>query len=374
MKLLNKVLKISTYISALALFGAYLSVHINPQHIIWLSFLGLGFPIILSVNFILFLYWLFKRKMLLILPLVMIIAGAKYINSFVQMPFVNEKRIKNRVKNVKDSVNIMSYNVRLFDLYNWTENKETRNKIFTQIEKEQPDIICFQEFYRADDKKFITKDTLTKFLKANQVFEGFTHEMRGGRYFGVATFSKYPIVNAGKASFTNDANNNFILTDLLINGDTVRVINAHVGSVRFQQGDYNYIGGKGNSRFYPWQEVPDSLLEQKIIDRLKLAYAKRSKQVNQIRKEIKNSPYPVILCGDFNDIPISYAYGRLSSVLNDAFTQCGKGMGGTYIGNVPGLRIDYIMHSEKFKAVEFKTHPEELSDHRAISTKLYQLK
>ncbi len=372
MKLIKYILKIITFISAFALIGSYASTYINPAKFIWLAFLGLGFPILLSINILLLLFWIVSRRILLIYPLIAILIGANHISHFIQFPALNKEVIS--PEHVKDSINVMSYNVRLFDLYNWTKNKETRNKIFKQLDSIQPDIICFQEFYRDDKNEFITRDTLVKFLNAKYVYEGHTHEMRGGRYFGVATFSKYPIIRSEKASFENDANNNFIITDLLVNQDTIRVFNGHLGSIRFQKGDYEYIGGKGIDRYYPWQKTPDSLLEQRIIKRLKLAYAKRSEQVNQVRREILKSPYPVILCGDFNDLPVSFTYGRLSSVLTDSFTECGKGLGGTYIGYIPGLRIDYIMHSEHFKAVNYYTHKEELSDHRGISAKLYQLK
>lgn len=351
---------------------AYSATYINPAKLMLPAFLGLGFPVILSINIIFLFFWTIKRKFILVYPLISIIVGANHISHFVQ--FSSNPKEKIEVNLVKDSINVMSYNVRLFDLYNWTQNKETRNKIFKQLDSLQPDIICFQEFYREDANDFITRDTLVKFLNAKYVHEGHTHEMRGGRYFGVATFSKYPIINTQRASFSNDANNNFIITDILKNKDTVRVFNAHIGSIRFQKGDYEYIGGKGNDKFYPWQKIPDSLMEQRILKRLKLAYTKRSEQVTQLRKAIKQSPYPVILCGDFNDIPVSFTYGRLSSVLTDSFTETGSGLGGTYIGYIPGLRIDYIMHSNEFKAVEYFTHKEELSDHRAVSTKLYHLK
>lgn len=372
MKVISFILKLITVLCAIALIGSYAATFINPSQFVWFSFLGLGFPILLTLNIITLLYWLVKRKLILIIPLVSIIFGANHISHFVQIPI--NRKVNIDQEKIKDSIHVMSYNVRLFDLYNWSKNKETRNKMFHQLDSIQPDIICFQEFFREDDNRFITRDTLVKFLNAKNYFEGHTHKMRGGQYFGTAIFSKYPIIKSKKIVFSNDSNNNLIYTDLLINGDTIRVFNGHVGSIRFQEGDYQYIGGKGMTLYYPNQKKPDSTFNQKILERLKLAYSKRGEQVNQVVSEIDKSPHSTILCGDFNDIPVSYTYGQLSSKLTDSFTECGKGFGGTYIGYVPGLRIDYIMHSEKFKAYKYYTHKEKLSDHRAISTKLYQLK
>ena len=361
MKRLRSISAILNIFSALLLLASYFSTIVNPQNYIVFAFLGLGFPILLAINIGFLFYWIIRRKILLLISLVTIIFGAKIISQFFQITLKKE--------DTKNAIHVMSYNVRLFDLYNWTSNKETRNQIFKQIETQQPDILCFQEFYQDDDSDyFVTRDTLVTFLKAKNYFEGYTHKVRGGQEFGVATFSRFPIVNAYVGKFENEINNNYIVTDLLIDQDTVRVINTHIGSIGFQEGDYKYIGGKGMTKYYPWQKKPDSVYQQRILDRLFIAFRRRPSQILKIEEEIKKSPHPVILCGDFNDVPVSFSYGTVARLLTDSFTEKGNGLGGTYIGHVPGLRIDYIFHSKEFKAVDYKTHQEKLSDHKAISS------
>lgn len=123
------------------------------------------------------------------------------------------------------------------------------------------------------------------------------------------------------------------------------------------------MGDEKNSK--QWEKKKDP--EQRIISRLNNAYIKRSKQVEIILSKIEQSPYPVLVCGDFNDTPVSYTYRKMTKELWDAFVESGNGTGSTYIGMFPFLRIDYILHSKELNAYQFETHSEELSDHHAIS-------
>lgn len=265
------------------------------------------------------------------------------------------------------SIKVMSYNVRLFDLYNWSENIDSRNKIFDQLGGQNADIFCFQEFYYTDQKgKFETRDTLITFLDAKNYREAYTHEMRGGQYFGIATFTRYPIVSSGNIEFENDDNNICLYTDVKIDDDTVRIYNLHIASIRFSYDDYTFVENldtKSES-----EELERGA--RTIYHRLSNAFEKRSVQSKVIVGHVKKSPYPVILCGDFNDSPNSFCYNQFSSALSDSFKEAGKGIGKTYIGAFPSFRIDYIFHSEEFKANNYITLPEKYSDHHAIVSEL----
>jgi len=100
--------------------------------------------------------------------------------------------------------------------------------------------------------------------------------------------------------------------------------------------------------------------------KLKTAYIKRAEQVDSISAHINNCPHPVIVCGDFNDTPVSYAYRKLTRGLKDAFITTGKGLGNTYLGIFPSFRIDYILHSLDFVPLIFEKVNVELSDHYPI--------
>jgi endonuclease/exonuclease/phosphatase family metal-dependent hydrolase len=152
-----------------------------------------------------------------------------------------------------------------------------------------------------------------------------------------------------------------IFTDLLIAGDTIRVYNNHLQSVRFHQRNFNFLD---TLRFRYSEEDLREILD--ISVKLKAAYIKRAAQVDTISAHVQNCPFPSIVCGDFNDTPVSYTYRRMSEGLNDAFISSGKGLGNTYHGTIPSFRIDYILHSGEFHSLFFERVKVNLSDHYPI--------
>lgn len=343
-----------------------MALYISPEYTSFFTLFGLAFPFLLLPNILFFIYWLVLRKKQFLFSLIVVISGYYHTSRFVQCTFFPKEIPENSIK-------VMSYNVRLFDLYNWTDNTKTRNEILQFLKKENPDVICFQEYFYTSGNHFNTRDTIVALLDTKYYFEHFTKSVKekknqgGTSYFGSAIFSKIPILNKGVIEFENDATNNAIFADVLNGNDTIRIYNAHLGSIRFQPADYNFIGGKGNPSYPNTQHK-----EQKILSRLALGYKKRVPQAGTVLNHVQKSPYSTIVCADMNDTPISYAYGQFSQQLNDAFTISGNGIGGTYIGNFPFLRIDYIWHDESLQSGNFITHQQHHSDHKAISCVIYR--
>lgn len=262
----------------------------------------------------------------------------------------------------------MSYNVRVFDLYNWSNNGETKNKMFDMMRKEKPDIMCLQEFFHFADKRYFnTLDTLLELQSARQVHVEYTTTPNIS-HFGIATFSKHKIVDGGRIEFHEKGptpNNICIYTDIQIGNDTIRVYNMHLASIHFKKNDYKMVEQLGDI------ETEKQIAGAKsMFTRLHLAFKKRAKQAELIAKQIALSPYPVILCGDFNDTPFSYSYNTISSNLIDAFQESGNGIGATYNGSFPAFRIDYIMHSRDLISTNYQTIPEKLSDHYPITCRI----
>ena len=102
---------------------------------------------------------------------------------------------------------------------------------------------------------------------------------------------------------------------------------------------------------------------------MKSSYKKRAEEARVIKEHMQSSLYPIILCGDFNDTPLSYAYNTISENLKDAFKESGKGIGQSFV-KLPALRIDYILHNESFKSYNYTKHKQKLSDHYAVSCKV----
>ena len=155
--------------------------------------------------------------------------------------------------------------------------------------------------------------------------------------------------------------------DMLIHGDTIRVYNLHLESIGFQSSDYQFVEEitKGQAEQAALRRASSS-----IVRKLLRAFNFRSQQTEVVIKSLSECPYPVIICGDFNDTPLSFAYHSISKGLDDAFIQAGFGLGNTFNGKLPPMRIDYILYSPEFEAYDFNVHRIDLSDHFPVSTYL----
>jgi len=343
----------------LGLIGAYLSTHISPNTIPYLSFLGLAYPVLIWTLAGFSFLWLFTRFKYFLFNVLIFLIGFNHFSDFYS--FNNSTSIHSG-----NALKILSYNVKIFNAYGKKNKFKTRDNILNFIKKEDADIYCFQEFYHQQSpSKFKTRDTMLTVLKTKNYHERYTHEMTGKQFFGLATFTSYPILNKGRVAFQNDKKNYCIYTDILKETDTIRIFNAHIGSIRLSGDDLTVF-----------ENIKNESIDKKekqikgIVGRLKIAFEKRAIQIEKIMFEVKNSPYPTILCGDFNDTPVSYCYKQITNQLKDAFIETANGTGKTYIGKIPSNRIDYIFHSETLIPYEFKVHNVDFSDHKPISSYL----
>ena len=350
------------WLNALAvgvLLLTYLAPHASPAYFWPLALLAMTFPFQLAVNAFFLLWWLFFRRKRMLLSGVALLLGWGHITDHVQLFGRDAPDAEVRGTPVK----LMSYNVRLFDLYNWNNNKRSRDAIFTVLHREDADILCLQEFFQSSDKRYFrTKDALMREFRYKAVHESYSHRARYDQHFGIATFSVHPIVAKGRISFPDNPNNLCIWSDIVIAKDTIRVYNAHLASYHFGDEDYKFLDALDTDT------KADSIRSGtvRIARRLRRGVSLRAKEVARIAEHMAASPHPVVYCGDMNDVPMSYAYSILSEGLEDAFVESGRGLGGTYLGKLPKLRIDHILHSPSIASWSFRTLPDQLSDHSAV--------
>lgn len=340
------------------LIAGYLSPFVSPASFWYLALAGLAYFWLLLLNLLFAVYWLFVRWKISVALWLILAAGYTY-HVRVFSPYSNQR---SPVKNERE-VKVMTYNVQLFKLYNWTKNKDIRNQIISFLASENADILCMQEYFYADKSFFNTTDTLLQLLETkNYHFEpGVITEQN--HYFGLATFSRFPIIRSEVFHFDhhNNRTNLAMYNDMIIYGDTVRVYNVHLAS--------NHLNTK---------EVKDILeadqkswgITKSWLKKLRNGYDLRVKQMKDITRSMRNSPHPLIVCGDFNDVPVSYTYREMSRGLKDAFTGSGKGLGATYNGNIPNLRIDYIFHDPAFRSHQFKVLHKNFTDHFPVTCKI----
>jgi endonuclease/exonuclease/phosphatase family metal-dependent hydrolase len=352
------LLKYLNYSFVGALLLSYLSVYVSPEKLWVLAFFGLAYPFLLIINFGFVVFWIYKKRKTFLIPLIAILLGWTYLASYIQIPL---KKQNTNTEAVKNKFNILSFNVRLFDLYNWNEGDNTSGEIFDFINTNEFDFICFQEFFTKNKGELSKRSILEKLNKEYSTHIIYTYE--GDNYnYGIATFSKYPIINRGIINFNNSSNSS-IFTDVLINKDTVRIFNNHLQSIRFNKNNYSFIT---NSKVLKDEEKIKEIKD--ISYRLRDAFIKRASQAKILSNHIKNSPYPVIVCGDFNDVPVSYTYRKMRGELNDSYLEAGKGFGTTYMGKFPSFRIDFIFHSKDIKCVNFNIPDVYLSDHFPVTS------
>lgn len=337
---------------------SYISPYVHPEKAWWLAFFGLGYPIIVSIALlVLIVFGVMRSKRFFILLFVLV--GGLWIHvryfSFYGTNFENAQ-----------GVHLMSYNVRLFNYYNWITSTDGQipAHITDYIEQRQPDILCLQE-YLIDIKNpdFMDPQRILKAGGFTDYRESFLIS-RKNRNIGVATFSKYPIIASGSVS-AEDASRQFAFyTDLVIDSDTLRVYNIHLQSIKISSDDYELF----NNNEGGYDENTNRL--KRVIRQLKRAYPARVMQAEAIIEHAALSPHPVLICGDFNDPPVSFVYHLFQQDFTDAFRGNQFGVGSTYAGKLPAGRIDYIFHSPELQSQSFRIQREVFSDHYAIETKL----
>ena len=352
-----------TILAAIFFLLACLASYLNPERWWYISMLGLGFPIVLVLLIFFVFFWLVFHPKYSLIPVVALLIGWKSIAVFfafnaAQTPF-NYRKSKNVLR-------IASWNVARFTEWRRNNNKgsHTRLKMMEQIKAQNADVVCMQEFFTSTDSIYYNNIKYVQ-EKLNYPYVYFSWDGDGYKqYFGQAIFSRYPIIDSGLVHYPRPTQQESLIhADIVFNNDTVRVYNTHLQSVQFKKNDFESIQKIKN-------RDEDSLLlsSRNIFQKLKRGLVNRSQQVQILKEVIANSPHPFLLCGDFNDVPNSYTYFTVKGNLQDAFLQKGFGIGRTFSGISPTLRIDYILAAPRFSVQQFNRITKYLSDHYMLVT------
>ena len=333
-------------IAALLLVVSYLSPKIDPQLVWWPSLLGLAYTYLIIINIGFVILWFIFYWKYTFVSIICLLIGWRIHQNLFQF---------NGKENNDTGIKVLSYNVLHF--YSYLEGKKNDTAILDFIADQHANIICLQETK-------LQKSGALNPIRLKNYFPGINHCQLAhqSQWGGPVTFTSYPILNMGELRF-EDTNNMVIYTDVLIDKDTLRIYNCHLQSYGIRTDDYSVIDTLGFQR--------KQLREMKQLGiKLKDAYKQRSGQIKQLKESIDECPYPIIVCGDFNDTPVSFTYHTIHSSLHDAFVESGKGVSNTYRGKLPSFRIDYIFYSDDFEAFNYRRPHVEFSDHFPISAKL----
>lgn len=364
--LFSSLMKILTIVSLVSLLLSYLSPLVHPETIEVIPFFGLVYPVIIVIVLLLLVYWSIKKSRwaLVILGFIVIGGNLHFRTLAITLSEPEAPADTNKWK-------VMSYNVRLFDVYNadTKQRDENRNSILQYIQEQDPDVICFQEFYHQDKPTaFSTRDTLVELLGMKYSHERYSHKRNNRQNFGICMLSKYPMIAEGDVMFENFAStdNYCVFADIVKGKDTIRVYNIHLQSIKLQQEDYALFGEKNKQAGVKKSTV------RLLYEKLTIAYPTRAEQARRVVEHMETSPYPVVICGDFNDTPMSYVYNQFNKLLIDSYRESSFGLGRTYVGKVPAGRIDYIFHTPNLQAANFSIQERAFSDHRAIQCEIWK--
>jgi endonuclease/exonuclease/phosphatase family metal-dependent hydrolase len=353
-RILKRALFFLYLFTLIPLAGALISQWISPA-IAWpVAFFGLAFPVLALLQMVFLIAFLLLRSKASILPALVIFGIWTPLIHTYQLPGSSEKQ-----KVAEDKVKIMSYNVRLFDLFGWSKLKNTDANIFKYISDNKPDILCLQEFLVQDPGKFPLTRIRSEFGFLPYEYIEFSSSAQN-RKQGLAIFSRYPVVGSGCEHFP-DTRNMVIYADIDLGNDTIRVYNNHLESIHFERDEFQWIDDQTDNERIPGDKI------SVIMHRMKTAYIRRAGQSLIVKKHIEQSPYKVIVCGDFNDTPVSYATHKIRNGLFDSFRSGGKGIGITYPNMRAPLRIDYILHSKEMISSDYTIGRVKYSDHRPVS-------
>jgi endonuclease/exonuclease/phosphatase family metal-dependent hydrolase len=357
---LSKFLLTANALVLIGLFFGFLAAYVPPDRYWFFAFAGLAFPYLAILNVVFFFIWMVAGKKYFFISLAALLICWNRLSGFIQF---NQSGNQEKKEN---SIKVVSYNVRIFDRYNWEKKhiSKTAAEILQLAKTLKPDLLCLQEYHAGRKDNANMEDSIVKYtgLEYRHIeyarFEGKT------RAFGIATFCRWPIISSQIIRFERNPVNFCICNDIVIHDDTLRVFNIHLESIQLSQEDYLYVSELTN------QAEDQELFSEnskKILRKFKQAFVARAPQARIVAEQINKSPYPVIVCGDFNDTPSSYTYKQMSQGLSDAFKESGSGFGQSYAGLFPSFRIDYILYDPVLISTSFRRIKVPLSDHYPIT-------
>lgn len=324
----------------------------------FVGFMMMSLPVVMLLCAITAITWLFIRPSRMILPIIVLLIG---------YPFIRRTFGFHIAKEADKSLSVLDYNVYGFQhsaYYEHFEDNEIKEKVKNEISycvDTQADIKCFQEFSSfREDAAFNTFDAMivdNPYYVINSIYGT-------GRVFSLAIFSKYPIIHEEKSLFGQtpgkDNGNGYLLADIALKNDTIRVINLQLQSMGIRV--KKVVDEVKGSSFGQARDETRAILWS-----LKMGFIKHSKEIELIERRIDESPYPVIVCGDFNETPYGNAYGHIRDRLKNSFEEAGNGFGFTLNRSPRFVRIDNQFCSESIEVLDFQTHNHiKSSDHYPV--------
>lgn len=335
-------------LAASCLLLADCCVYVSPAKFLFPALLGVGFEVLLWTNVVFGISWWFShRKSWCVVSILAI--GLSMGNALTTY----SHQFGGQEQESEHSLTVLTYNTHQCSQL----KKADKNEVLGYIRESGADIVFLQEYEVRRDPYYLTFDEAKRFLRKEYPYTYYDFSIHNGRrQFGLAIYSKYPLANKNSIHYESRANSSDYC-DVIVEGDTIRLFNNHLESNSFTRHEL---------------EMPENLSDTEeikrstgnILRKMANAYHFRAAEAEMVRDAIAESPYPVIVAGDMNDVPVSYTYHTISKGLNDTFLRQGWGKRGwTFKWKLAGVRIDYIFASDKFTTRSAKVDKTGGSDH-----------
>lgn len=320
--------------------------------------LGAFYMLLLLIGFLFF--WLLVKPRFMLISLLAIVIAWGPVQQLIQLKVNSDFDVKKNPATLR----VMSWNVEHFKIAEHKTHPQKKADMFRLINMYQPDVACFQEMVGSDSVPSGINYLPDIARDINMPYWYYSYNPKldfdKDHRFGIIIFSKHPIVKKQSVSYEpNDYNSIFQYADIKFNEDTVRVFNLHFQSLKFSNEDLKYIDE-------PSAEEVSLKQSRTLVSKFKTGFLKRQVQSDRLKHEMNKSPFPLVICGDFNDVPNSYAYHTVGEGLQNTFNKKGTGIGRTYSHISPTLRIDNIFADKKFTVTQYDRNKKKISDHFPI--------
>lgn len=336
---------------SVALVIAYLASYVSPSVFGSLTIVGIFAPILfISVAACMLLWIVMLRWRMALVLFIVLLPGILRFNDFYSLDVMREGVEPAE----RGSFTLMSYNVRCFSNDNYEPMIDSLVDYLSS--NELADIVCFQEFKR-DTKGVERLDSLFN-RRYKRCYKSDALEFTN---VVLRTYSCYPIISTGDIIGLERGTSQWC--DIVIGSDTLRIFNNHLNSMHISESERDDI--------HSGEILNDGERIVSIVDRIAGNSAIRAEHVDTLRSVIDATPYEHVVCGDFNDVPMSFVYRRLSEHLVDSFEEQGSGYGYTFRPMHGILRIDYVLHSKGMTSLSYYVNERaSASDHLPVMVRL----
>ena len=352
---------LTSILAGFTLAGAFAG-DASPEGFKLMPFIGLVLPILLLANVASAIYWTVRWRCWVFIPLIAILGNLGYLTRVLQFPLFDSASqpntessfLKKNERATESALTIATYNVNSF---NHEHTGFSCKQIAAYVKEGGVDIFCFQEFginheFGIDSLRTVLSEWPYYYVPSSPVGESLLQ---------LAVFSRYPIKEKQLVTYPN-SNNCSLWCDIDINGQTIRLFNNHLQTTEVSR---NKRKLEKELRADDTDRAERAALT--LADGLHENFKKRAAQAEHINQLISASPYPTLVCGDFNSLPSSYVYQTVKGEkLNDGFQTCGHGYMYTFRYFKHLLRIDYILHASEFQGVDYFSPDLEYSDHNPV--------